>query len=106
MVTEVSEVQPEKALSAILVTLLGMVMEESEVQDEKALFPILVTLSGIVIELSEEQDEKALLPILVTLLPMIYSVTCSPKIVLILALSTIELESIVTEVNEVHSWKA
>jgi hypothetical protein len=59
-----------------------------------------VTLSGIVIELSEEQDEKALLPILVTLLPMIYSVTCSPKIVLILALSTIELESIVTELNE------
>jgi hypothetical protein len=65
-----------------------------------------VTLSGIVIELSEEQDEKALLPILVTLLPMIYSVTCSPKIVLILALSTIELESIVTEVNEVQPEKA
>ena len=44
-----------KALSSMLVTLLGMVMEVMEDQSSKVLLPMLVTLLGIVMEVREEQ---------------------------------------------------
>ena len=47
MVTEVRPEQPEKALSPILVTELGMVREVRPEQPEKAYSPILVTPSLI-----------------------------------------------------------
>jgi hypothetical protein len=50
IVTEVRPLQPEKAYSPMLVTLLGIVMEERPLQPEKALSPMLVTLLGIVME--------------------------------------------------------
>ena len=45
--TDVNLVQPPKASSPMLVTLLPMVMEVRPLQPSKALFPILVTLSPI-----------------------------------------------------------
>ena len=50
-------VQPEKAYSPMLVTLLGISMEVKPMQLEKALFPMLVTLLGISIEVRSEQPE-------------------------------------------------
>ena len=64
---EVSPLQPEKALSPILVTLFGMLIEASPLQRLKASFPILVTLFGILIEVSPLQRVKASFPILATL---------------------------------------
>ena len=65
--TAVSPLQPEKALSPILVTLPGIAIEVSPLHPEKAPPPILVTLLGILIDVSPLQPEKALSPILVTL---------------------------------------
>lgn len=48
MVTEVKPLQPEKALSPILVTLLEMLMAVRLLQPEKAPLPMHVTLSGMV----------------------------------------------------------
>jgi LPS O-antigen subunit length determinant protein (WzzB/FepE family) len=45
----VNEEQPEKALAAILVTLVGIIILVNEEQPEKALAAILITLVGIVI---------------------------------------------------------
>ena len=55
MVTEVKELQPLKALSSIVVTLLGMVTEVREIQPLKALSSISVTLLGMVTEVRELQ---------------------------------------------------
>ena len=49
-VTEVRLLQPEKADSPMVVTLLGMVIEVSPLQPLKADSPILVTLLPMVIE--------------------------------------------------------
>ena len=54
-----SEVQLEKALFPIFVTLLGISIEVSEVQLEKVPLLMLVTLLGISIEVSEVQLWKA-----------------------------------------------
>ena len=56
----VISVKPEyaKALSPILVTLLGIVIDFNFEQLAKALFPILVTLSGIVISVKAELSQK------------------------------------------------
>ena len=51
--------QPSKAPSPILVTLLGIVIEVKEEQPSKALFPMLVTLLGMVMEVREEHSKKA-----------------------------------------------
>ena len=71
---------------------------------------MLVTLSGIVMDVRPEHLLKAQLPILVTLLPMIYSVTCSPKILFIFLLSVvlerIALEFIVIDVRPEQPKKA
>ena len=61
----VKELQPENALSPILVTLFEIVMFVKELQPSNALSPILVTLSGITILSNELQPENAELPILV-----------------------------------------
>ena len=66
MVTEVSELQPEKEALPIFVTPLGMVTEVSELQPQKAPSSISVTPSGMVTEVSELQPQKALSPITVT----------------------------------------
>ena len=50
-----NEEQKEKALSPILVTLLGMTMVEREPQSLKALSPMLVTLEGMTISDRESQ---------------------------------------------------
>ena len=55
IVTEVNLEQSSKALSPMLVTLLGMVMEVREEQPSKACPPMLVTLLPIVTEVKEEQ---------------------------------------------------
>ena len=47
---EVRLLQPKKAFSPMLVTLLGMVIEVRLSQPKKAQFPMLVTLLGMVIE--------------------------------------------------------
>ncbi len=52
-------VQPEKALSGMVVTLAGIVMLVNPVQPEKALRPIEVTLSGIVMLVKPVQSLKA-----------------------------------------------
>ena len=49
MVTEVSPEQPEKALSPIVVTLLGIVMDFSPEQPKKAELPNFFTLLGITV---------------------------------------------------------
>ena len=77
--TEDNLEQPSKALSPILVTLLGIVTEDNLEQPLKALSPILVTLLGIVTEDKPEQPWKAKLPIPFTVGPIIYLVTCEPK---------------------------
>ena len=51
----VNEEQPQKALSPIVVTELGIVMNEK--QSKKALSSIFVTESGIMIPVNEEQPE-------------------------------------------------
>ena len=51
--------QPAKALSAIFVTLFGMVTEVSALQPEKARSSIFVTLFGMVTEVSALQLKKA-----------------------------------------------
>ena len=50
MVTEVSALQPSKALPPIFLTLFGMVTEVRDLQSSKALTPISVTLFGMVTE--------------------------------------------------------
>ena len=52
MVTEVRELQFEKAYFPIVVTLFGMVTEVSSLQFEKASSPIVVTLFGMVTEVN------------------------------------------------------
>ena len=66
--------QPEKASSPIVVTLLGIVIEVREEQSEKTLSPIVVTLLGIVIEVRERQLAKAAPSIVVTLLGIVIEV--------------------------------
>ena len=63
MVTEVSSLQPEKALLPIFVTLFGMVTEVSALQPAKAACPIVVIPSPIIIRLtfSGESPHGALL---------------------------------------------
>ena len=58
IVTEVRELQPEKALFPMLVTLLGIVTD-FRLQPSKALSPISVTLLGIVMEVNDSQRQKA-----------------------------------------------
>ena len=55
MFTEVRELQPLKADSPIIVTLLPMVTEVRELQPPKAPSPIVVTLLGMVTEVKELQ---------------------------------------------------
>ena len=55
MVTEVRELQLEKARKPISVTLLGMVTEVRLLQSLKAFSPIVVTLLGMVTEVSAKQ---------------------------------------------------
>ena len=52
---EVKPEQPLKALSPMLVTLLGIVTEVKPEQKKKAALPMLVTLLGIVTEVKPEQ---------------------------------------------------
>jgi hypothetical protein len=80
-------------------------------QPLKTYLPIAVKLLGIIIDVRLEQSEKAQSPMLVTSLPMIYSVTCSPKIFFILSdieydLETNLLEFKVTEVRLEQPLKA
>ena len=56
MVTEVSALQPSKALPPIFLTLFGMVTEVRDLQSSKALTPISVTLFGMVTEVSALQS--------------------------------------------------
>jgi len=74
-VTEVRLEQPEKALSPIEVTELGMVTEVSLEQSSKACSPMEVTELGIITEVSPEQPRKALPPMEVTELGMVTEVS-------------------------------
>ena len=65
IVTEVKLRQLRKALTPILVTLLGIVIEV-KAQLAKATSPILMTLFGILIEVKPLQPEKAISPMLAT----------------------------------------
>ena len=65
---DVMLVQPEKALSPMLVTPLPMVTEVRPLQEENALLPMLVTLLGISMLVRPLQFSKAEPPMLVTLL--------------------------------------
>jgi hypothetical protein len=67
---------------------------------------MLVTLSGIVTDFSDEQPRKAPPAMLVTLLPIIYSVTCSPKTSLKLELLTIVFDFMVTDFSDEQFSKA
>jgi len=49
MVTEVREVQPQKAQDPMLVTLFGIVIEVRDLQTSKAELPMLVTLLGMTV---------------------------------------------------------
>ena len=71
MFTEVRDLQPEKALLPIVVTLFGMVTEVSALQPAKAAPPIAVTLFGMFTEVRELQSLKASCPIVVTPSPII-----------------------------------
>ena len=66
LLVSVSELQPRKALSPILVTELGISTCVSELQPTKAAAPILVTELGISTCVSELQPRKAAIPMLVT----------------------------------------
>ena len=55
MVTEVRDLQPQKAPHPIVVTLFGMVTEVRALQSLKASLPIFVTLFGMVTEVSALQ---------------------------------------------------
>ena len=63
MVTEVRDLQPEKALLPIVVTLFGMVTEVRLLQSLKASSPIVVASSPIIVCLtfSRESPHGALL---------------------------------------------
>ena len=67
----VRPVQLLKALSPMLVTLLGIVMLVRPVQYSKAPFPMLVTLLGIVMLVRPVQLLKAQISMLVTGIPSI-----------------------------------
>ncbi len=71
-VISLNPVQPAKAASPILVTLLGTIIEVNPIQPLKADSPILVTLSGIAIEVSVRllHSEKIKSGIVLTLLPI------------------------------------
>jgi hypothetical protein len=58
-ITDVILLQPEKANSPMLVTLVGIVIFVKPEQLLKALYPMLVTLFGIVIEVKPLQPLKA-----------------------------------------------
>ena len=72
------EEHPEKTLSPISVTELGMVMDVKS-QFQKASSPILVTELGIEIEVNDKQCAKAFSPILVTELGMVTDVNGKSK---------------------------
>ena len=54
-ITDVKLEHPEKALSPIVVTLLGIVIDVKLKHPENAIFPILITLFGIIIDVRFEQ---------------------------------------------------
>ena len=71
IVTDVSPLQPEKALSPMDVTLLGMTTDVSPLQPEKAKPPMDVTLLPIETDVRPLQPENALSPMSVTLFPIV-----------------------------------
>ena len=65
MFIDLRAVQPEKALSPIIVTLSGMLTEVRAIQPENAPFPMFVTLLGMQMVLSEVQPRNVKLLMLV-----------------------------------------